>query len=65
MWQITVIPEKASAYRDVASVEEVLDAHAPLERQRESWGSVPATLGAAPEPAQDTNGELARTVFVG
>jgi predicted nucleotide-binding protein len=48
-WQITLVPERARTYRDVASVEDVLARREPLERERESWGSVTPALTAAPD----------------
>lgn len=50
-WQITLIPERARAYRGVASVRDVLVRREPLERQRESWGRVaPAQAVVADQP---------------
>ena len=37
LWTVTLIPEKARAYRDLASVEDLLRRREPLERQRYGW----------------------------
>lgn len=63
-WQLTILPEKARAYRAVASVGEVLEAHAPLERQRQSWAGSPTVVEEQPESDQPGEQELRRTVFV-
>jgi len=73
VWTVTLIPEKARAYRDLASVDDLFRRREPLERQRQSWAR---NLGRLEEPReeQDTSearlpGEadeaaLRRTVFV-
>ena len=78
-WQITLVPERARTYGGVASVEDVLARREPLERERESWGSVAPALTAMPDqpplyfptqssdqpvPASSEGAASPRTVFV-
>lgn len=36
-WTISLVPEKARAYRDVESIDDVLKAHAPYEPAQAAW----------------------------
>ena len=72
LWTVTLIPEKARAYRDLASIDDLLRRREPLERQRRAWAR---NLGGFPKPnEEDSMSETApgeaddaghkRTVFV-
>lgn len=73
VWTVTLIPEKARVYRDLASIDDLLRAREPLDRQRLTWsrnlGGFPKgteqTPMAEPAAAPDADdSDRDRTVFV-
>ena len=64
-WQMALIAEKARAYRDVVSVDDVRRLHEPLAEQRRSWArAIADTARDTPSPTNSQPQPEAPTVEV-
>lgn len=60
-WTISLVPERARRYRDVASLNDVLSTQGPSEAERESWAAAVATpdlLESEPEAEANERGSV-------